>query len=419
MRLRFAPSPTGHLHVGNARTALYNWLLARGQGGAFILRIEDTDRERSTTESERAILDDLRWLGLTWDEGPDVGGPHGPYRQSERAALYQEHAQRLRAAGRAYDCFCTPEQLEADRQRALAAGQPPKYVGRCRNLSDAEVSRRRSAGEAAALRFRVPGDAAVAFDDGVRGHVHFEIDVIGDFVMLRSDGSPAYNFAVVVDDGLMGVTDVIRGEDHISNTPRQLLLYKAFGWSPPRFAHLALVLGPDHAPLSKRHGATSVAEFRAKGYLPESLANYLALVGWSPGGGDELLPLAELARRFSLDGVSHSAGVFDEEKLAWANRHYLKAAPVSRLVTLALPYLRHAGFVADPSNVGLEYVASILPIATESIDRLDQVPDRLRLIFQFDAAAAAARPRCGPSSMARRRRRSRADSLRRSPRLLA
>ncbi len=418
MRLRFAPSPTGHLHVGNARTALYNWLLARGQGGAFILRIEDTDRERSTTESERAILDDLRWLGLTWDEGPDVGGPHGPYRQSERAVLYQEHAQRLRAAGRAYDCFCTPEQLEADRQRALAAGQPPKYVGRCRNLSDAEVSRRRSAGEAAALRFRVPGDAAVAFDDGVRGHVHFEIDVIGDFVMLRSDGSPAYNFAVVVDDGLMGVTDVIRGEDHISNTPRQLLLYKAFGWSPPRFAHLALVLGPDHAPLSKRHGATSVAEFRAKGYLPESLANYLALVGWSPGGGDELLPLAELARRFSLDGVSHSAGVFDEEKLAWANRHYLKAAPVSRLVTLALPYLRHAGFVADPSNVGLEYVASILPIATESIDRLDQVPDRLRLIFQFDAAAAAARARCGPSSTTRPPRRSRAHSPRRSPRLL-
>jgi glutamyl-tRNA synthetase len=391
MRLRFAPSPTGHLHVGNARTALYNWLLARGQGGAFILRIEDTDRERSTVESERAILDDLRWLGLTWDEGPDVGGPHGPYRQSERPGLYREHAERLRAAGHAYFCFCTPEQLEADRRQALASGQPPKYIGRCRSLTDAEVSRRRSGGEAAALRFRVPGDVSVAFDDQVRGHVHFEIDVIGDFVMLRSDGSPAYNFAVVVDDGLMGVTDVIRGEDHISNTPRQILLYRALGWSPPRFAHLALVLGPDHAPLSKRHGATSVAEFRAKGYLPESLANYLALVGWSPGGGDELLPLDELARRFSLDGVSHSAGVFDEEKLAWANRHYLKAAPVSRLVTLAVPYLQDAGFVENPSASGLEYLESILPIATGSIDRLDQVPDRLRLIFQFDPDASATR----------------------------
>jgi len=222
--------------------------------------------------------------------------------------------------------------------------------------------------------------------------VHFEIDVIGDFVMLRSDGSPAYNFAVVVDDGLMGVTDVIRGEDHISNTPRQILLYKAFGWTPPQFAHLALVLGPDHAPLSKRHGATSVAEFRAKGYLPEALANYLALVGWSPGGGDELLPLDELARRFSLDGVSHSAGVFDEEKLAWANRHYLKAAPVSRLTTLAIPYLRDVGFVTDPSPEAVAYLEVILPIATESIDRLDQVPDRLRLVFQFDAPAAAARP---------------------------
>ncbi len=392
MRLRFAPSPTGHLHVGNARTALYNWLLARGQGGTFVLRIEDTDRERSTVDSERAILHDLHWLGLTWDEGPDIGGPHGPYRQSERSALYHEHAQKLVEAGRAYYCFCTPEQLEADRQRALAAGQPPKYVGRCRDLSDAEVARRRGAGEAAALRFRVPPDAGVAFDDLVRGHVHFEIQVIGDFVMLRSDGSPAYNFAVVVDDGLMGVTDVIRGEDHVSNTPRQILLYKAFGWSPPRFAHLSLVLGPDHAPLSKRHGATSVAEFRAKGYLPEALANYLALVGWSPGGGDELLPLDELARRFSLDGVSHSAGVFDEEKLAWANRHYLKAAPASRLTTLAVPYLRDAGYVSDPSSEAVAYLESILPIATASIDRLDQVPDRLQLIFDFDAAAAATKP---------------------------
>jgi len=421
MRVRFAPSPTGHLHVGNARTALYNWLLARGRGGTFILRIEDTDRERSTAESERAILDDLRWLGLTWDEGPDLDGPSGPYRQSERLALYHDHAQQLLAIGRAYYCFCTPEQLETDRQRALQSGQPPQYVGRCRELAESEVSRRRGAGEPAALRFRVPSDAAVAFDDAVRGHVHFEIDVIGDFVMLRSDGSPAYNFAVVVDDGLMGVTDVIRGEDHISNTPRQVLLYKAFGWTPPRFAHLALVLGPDHAPLSKRHGATSVAEFRAKGYLPEALANYLALVGWSPGGGDELLPLDELARRFSLDGVSHSAGVFDEEKLAWVNRHYLKSAPVSRLTTLAISYLRDVGFVTNPSAEGLAYLEGILPIATESIDRLDQVPDRLRLVFQFEAPAAASRPDVRAEfegEGARAVARTLAEELAKSPRLL-
>ncbi len=390
LRVRFAPSPTGHLHVGNARTALYNWLLARGQRGEFILRIEDTDRERSTTESERTILDDLRWLGLDWQEGPDIGGPQGPYRQSERLSLYQEHAQRLLVAGQAYYCFCTPEVLEADRQRALRSGLPPKYVGRCRDLPASEVDQRRSSGEAAALRFRVPATGDVGFDDHVRGHVQFDIEVVGDFVLLRSDGSPAYNFAVVVDDGLMGVTDVIRGEDHISNTPRQLLLYQAFGWTAPRFAHLALVLGPDHAPLSKRHGATSVAEFRAKGYLPEALGNYLALVGWSPGGGDELLPLDELARRFSLDTVSHSAGVFDEEKLAWANRHYLKAAEPARLVSLALPYLQAAGDASDPSPEATAYLSDILPMATGAIDRLDQVPDRLRLVFHFDAAAAVA-----------------------------
>ena len=331
MRVRFAPSPTGHLHVGNARTALFNWLLARGKGGTFILRIEDTDRERSSAESEAAILDDLRWLGLDWDEGPDIGGPHGPYRQSERLDLYRSYATGLLVKARAYYCFCTPEALDAERAAALAAGTPARYSGRCREIPGDRARARVEAGEAAAVRFRVPDSGQLSFTDVVRGRVTFELEVIGDPIILRSDGQPAYNFAVVVDDGLMEVTHVVRGEDHISNTPRQLLIYEALGFAPPSFAHLSLVMAPDHSPLSKRHGATSVAEFRAKGYLPEALVNYLALIGWSPGNDEELLPMTELARRFALEAVGHSAGVFDEEKLAWVNRHYLKAADPARI----------------------------------------------------------------------------------------
>ena len=277
MRVRFAPSPTGQLHVGNARTALFNWLLARGSDGIFILRVEDTDAERSTRESEAAIVRDLRWLGLDWDEGPDVGGPCGPYRQSERLHLYQSYAKELLGAGSAYYCFCSTAQLEADRQAAVEDGRPVQYAGTCRHLSHEQVKMRIAAGEHPAIRFRVPDGSDVVFKDAVRGEVRFQGDVIGDPVILRADGTPAYNFAVVVDDALMEVTHVIRGEDHLSNTPRQILLYEALGFTPPQFAHLALVLGPDHSPLSKRHGATSVAEFRAKGYLPEALVNYLAL----------------------------------------------------------------------------------------------------------------------------------------------
>jgi nondiscriminating glutamyl-tRNA synthetase len=389
VRLRFAPSPTGHLHVGNARTALFNWLLARHRG-TFVLRIEDTDRERSTRQSEASILDDLRWLGLTWDEGPDLGGPYGPYRQSERLDLYRTHADHLLRAGHAYHCFCTAEQLEADRQAAIAASEPPRYVGRCRGLAPADSARRRASGEPAVVRFRVPPHRDVTFADRVRGAVTISTDIIGDPVLLRSDGSPAYNFAVVIDDALMGVTTVVRGEDHIPNTPRQILLYEALGWAPPVFAHLSLVLGPDHAPLSKRHGATSVVEFRNRGYLPEALVNYLALVGWSPGGGDELLPLDELASRFSLDGVSHSAGVFDVDKLAWANRHYLKQADRVRLCALAVPYLREAGVVTQPGAAAQQWLTRILPMATDAVDRLDQVPARLAQVFHYDAGAALA-----------------------------
>src|SRR4051812_18837205 len=322
MRVRFAPSPTGKLHVGNARTALFNWLLARGQGGTFVLRIEDTDVERSTAESEAAIIDDIRWLGLDWDEGPDTGGPHGPYRQSERADLYARYAQQLVETGHAYPCFCSREQLEADREQALAGGRPARYAGTCRRLSKEQAAQRIAAGAKPALRFRIPDNHEVRFVDAVRGEVRFHTDVIGDPIIVRGEGVPAYNFAVVVDDALMGITHVVRGEDHISNTPRQILLYEALGFVPPAFAHLALVMGPDHTPLSKRHGATSVAEFRSRGYLPEALVNYLALIGWSPGNDEELLPMAEMARRFSLEDVGVSAGGVDEEKLGWAKRPY-------------------------------------------------------------------------------------------------
>jgi nondiscriminating glutamyl-tRNA synthetase len=389
VRVRFAPSPSGQLHVGNARTALFNWLMARHHGGTFILRIEDTDSERSTPESERAILDDLRWLGLEWDEGPDVGGPDGPYRQSERGAVYRAAADRLLAAGRAYYCFCTADALDAARRAALRAGQPPRYDGRCRGLDPALSATRVAGGEAAALRFAVPTHRDVAFDDLVRGPVTFSTDVIGDPVILRSGGRPAYNFAVVVDDAAMRVSHVVRGEDHISNTPRQILLYEALGLAAPVFGHLSLVLGPDHAPLSKRHGATSVAEFRERGFLPEALRNYLALLGWSPGEGEEIVDVAVMAERFDLGRVTHSAAVFDLGKLAWMNRHYVKAASPGRVAREALPYFVRAGWL-EATEEAAAYIESVLPIVAGAVDRLEDIPERLTGIFAWDVRRAAA-----------------------------
>ncbi len=391
MRVRFAPSPTGQLHVGNARTALFNWLLAHGKDGTFILRIEDTDAERSTRESEAGILEDLRWLGLDWDEGPDVGGGHGPYRQSERLHLYASYANELLNGSNAYYCFCSPSKLEEDRKSDLAAGRPPKYHGTCRHISADDARARIDAGERPVIRFRIPERVDVTFRDLVRGEVTFSSDVIGDPVLVRSDGRPAYNFAVVIDDALMEITHVIRGEDHISNTPRQVLLYQALGFTPPEFAHLSLVMGPDHTPLSKRHGATSVSEFRERGYLPEALINYLALIGWSPGGDEELLPIQELARRFALDDVGHSAGVFDQEKLAWMNRHYMKEAAPARLAAEAARYFITRGYLRRRTDGAMEYLVSVLPMAVGSVDRLEEIPDRLRFLFEFDPAASLAR----------------------------
>ena len=396
MRLRFAPSPTGQLHVGNARTALFNWLLARGSGGTFILRIEDTDVERSSRESEAAILRDLRWLGLDWDEGPDIDGAHGPYRQSERLHLYQSYAKELLGAEHAYYCFCTTAQLDAERQEAVAHGRPARYAGTCRRLSRDTAAARIAAGERPAIRFRVPQERDVVFTDAVRGDVRFQADVIGDPIIVRADGTPANNFAVVVDDALMEITHVIRGEDHISNTPRQILLYEALGFTPPTFAHLSLVLGPDHAPLSKRHGATSVAEFRDRGFLPEALVNYLALLGWSPGEGAEMMPVAEMARRFDLARVGHSAAVFDTAKLAWMNRHYMKEAPAARIAGAALPSFQRVGRVTRDTTAARDYIETLLPMAVGSVDRIDEIAERVAFVFDWTAARAAELVRAEP-----------------------
>lgn len=389
MRVRFAPSPTGYLHVGNARTALFNWLLARGRGGTFVLRLEDTDDARSTEASASGILDDLRWLGLDWDEGPDKGGPFGPYRQTQRLGRYRAHAEGLLASGHAYHCFCSPADLEAARAADLAAGRTPKYPGTCRGLEPEVVRARLANGEQAAIRFDVqqaPGSeaGAVVFEDLVRGVISTDLSTIGDFVLIRQNGIPAYNFAVVVDDLEMQITLVVRGEDHVPNTPRQILLYRALGVDAPQFAHLSLVLGPDHAPLSKRHGASSVADFRARGVLPEALRNYLALLGWSPGNDEEIVPVDELARRFRVEDVTKHAGVFDPEKLAWMNRHYLKVAEPSRLAALLTTPLVAAGrWPAELSadGEGRDFLLACVPLIAGTIDQLADAPERLRSVF--------------------------------------
>lgn len=385
VRVRFAPSPTGPLHVGGARTALFNWLYARKRRGAFILRIEDTDLERSDPRWERSILEDLQWLGLDWDEGPDRGGPFGPYRQSERLALYREHAEKLLAEGWAYRCFCTEEELALRRRGDLAAGRPPRYDGRCLTLPEDEVLRFLREGKPYALRFRVrPGRVVV--HDLVRGEVAFEAEEFGDFVILKSDGWPAYNFAAVVDDHLMGISHVIRGEDHLPNTPRQLLLYEALGMRPPEFAHLPLILGPDRSRLSKRHGAEAAAHLREAGYLPEAVFNYLAFLGWSPEDGGEVLSREALIERFDLRRVGKAAAIFDKKKLDWLNGQHMRRADLGRLVELAVPYLRKAGIFSGSYEPG--YLARVIEAVRDGLSTLLELPREAEVFFRFDPQAA-------------------------------
>ena len=341
VRVRFAPSPTGLLHIGNARTALFNYLFAKRHGGALILRIEDTDVERSTDASIDRIIEDLRWLGIDWDEGPGQPGPYAPYRQSERLSLYREHAGQLLREGTVYKCFCTPERLEALRKEQISKGKMPRYDGRCHWLSNEEIADVESAGTLPVLRFHVVG-GPIIFEDVIHGRMSFDPNGIGDFIIVRSDGMAAYNFACVIDDHFMHVSHVIRGDDHLSNTPRQILIYRALGWKPPGFAHHPLILGPDRSPLSKRHGATAVSQYREEGFLPEALLNHLVLLGWTPPSGEEVLPLERIVEEFSLHAISSNAPVHSRKKLEWLNSVYIRNKDEGELCKLLLPYFEKA-----------------------------------------------------------------------------
>ncbi len=364
IRVRFAPSPTGSLHIGVAHTALFNWLFARQNGGVFILRIEDTDELRSTEESLQAILGGLRWLGLDWDEGPDVGGPYGPYLQSERLDLYADRLNRLLEMGVAYRCYCTPEELEERRRDQRAAGLPPRYDGRCRDLTPEQEQKLRAEGRVASVRLRMPQEGHTTFHDIIRGELTFENALMDDIVLQKSSGWPTFHLANVVDDIEMKVTHVIRAEDHISNTPRHVQLYRALGAEPPVFAHLPLILGPDRSKLSKRHGAADLEDFRAAGILPEAMVNYLALLGWSCPQGDEILTREQLLERFSLERVGKAGSVFDRRKLEDICSEHIKMASPERLADLAIPFLRELGLltgdVTDEYRAWLQQVMALL-----------------------------------------------------------
>jgi len=373
VRTRFAPSPSGHLHIGGARTALFNYLFARHAGGTFILRVEDTDRERSTAESIAAILDSLRWLGLDWDEGP--------YFQSQRGSLYAEHAQRLLAEGKAYRCYCTPEEIDAKRQRAQAAGRKPAYDGTCRNRTEAPVDR------PFVVRFKAPRTGNTVVDDLIRGKVVFDNLELDDLVILRSNGTPTYNFCVVVDDALMRISHIIRGEDHLPNTPRQIQIYQAFGYPVPAFAHVPLIHGLDGGRLSKRHGATSVTAYREAGYLPHALVNYLVRLGWSHGDQEIFTP-HELVEKFTLDNVGRAAGVFNPEKLEWVNFQHLKGLSNADLAAAVAPFLTVRGWTVSDDGWLEKMVATLQERAKTLVDLVDKADFYLRDEIEIDPKAA-------------------------------
>lgn len=384
VRVRYAPSPTGSPHVGGVRTALFNYLFARRHGGAFVLRIEDTDTGRNRPETVAEFLDAFRWVGMDWDEGPDVGGPWGPYVQSERTAFHREAAERLERSGQAYRCYCTVEELEADRERARHEHRPPRYSGRCRNLSQRERERLRQEGRASTLRLKVPEDGVTVVHDLIRGDVTFEHQTLGDFVIVKSDAMATYNFAAAVDDNGMGITHVIRGEEHLSNTPRQILVYQALGLPLPLFAHVPMILAPDRAKLSKRHGATSVAEFREQGYLGEALCNYLLLLGLSPQGDEELFSLAQAVEHFDLDRIQKNAAVYDVKKLTWLNGIYLRRMDVDELEAAARPFFERAGIpleAVDPA-----WLRQVLVAVRERVSTLAEMVEAARYFFEEPTA---------------------------------
>jgi glutamyl-tRNA synthetase len=378
VRSRFAPAPSGAIHVGNARTALYSWLTARHHGGSFVLRVEDTDASRVSEEAFHLVMDSLRWLGIEWDEGPDVGGPHAPYRQSERIDIYREHADRLVEAGRAYRCYCTPEELEQRRQEALARGEAPGYDGRCRTRTREEIAAFRAEGRPSALRFWMP-EREYVIDDLLKGEVRFAAGSLRDFVLMRSDGSPTYLLAAGTDDMLMGMTHIIRGEDLLASTPRQLALMEALGATTfPAYAHHPMIVGPDRQPLSKRHGSTSVEAFRERGFLPEALVNYLALLGWS-WGDEDFLTTEELIERFDISRVSRNPAMFDSQKLEWMNNHYIQGLGDDELAARCLHFLTAAGLSPEPV-----LVRRAMPLVRERMKTLADSVELLRFLFTDD-----------------------------------
>lgn len=388
VRVRFAPSPTGFLHVGNARTALFNWLFVRQKNGIFVLRIEDTDVERSAQHYEKQLIDDLRWLGLDWDEGPDVEGDFGPYRQSHRLEIYESYTKKLLQEGKAYHCFCTPEELEKEREKSISNGRMPIYGGKCRSILLEEAKRRIDAGKNAVIRLHTPGAGSIRYHDLVRGTLTFDLSVIGDPILVRSSGLPAYNYAVVIDDALMEITHVIRGEDHISNTPRQLLTYRALGISPPEFAHLSMVMGKDNTRLSKRHGATAVDQFERDGILSVALFNYLALLGWAPPDGEEVQTRDGLVKLFNLKKVKRSAAIFDYGKLHWMNRQHIKRLPAGEKAELAYPYLRKAGFLPEKMSAAhWQWLEKVVESLIERVDRFSDFPQQVAMLFEFQPQA--------------------------------
>jgi nondiscriminating glutamyl-tRNA synthetase len=382
VRVRFAPAPTGHLHVGGARTALFNWLYARHYDGKFVLRVEDTDPERSKGEYLDSILDALAWLGLYWDEGPGVGGDYGPYLQSMRGEIYREHLDRLVAGGFTYPCYCTPEELEAEREEARAKKRPYRYDGRCARLTAEQIAAYEADGRLPSVRFRMPTEGVLSFDDAIRGTVEVPAEEYDDFIVARPDGAPTYNFVCAVDDATMAITHVIRGEDHITNTPKQLEVFRALGYGAPAYAHLPLLLGPDKSRLSKRHGAASVLDYQKQGFLPDAFVNFLALLGWSYDDAREYFTRDELVKYFSLDRVKKSGAVFDVEKLTWMNGNYIRGLSPEELLDKCRPWLSRAGYVpGDADEETVNYATCALALEQEKMKLLNEAPELVRFFF--------------------------------------
>ncbi len=379
VKVRFAPSPTGYLHIGNVRTALFNYLYAKSQGGKLVLRIEDTDKERSKTEYIDQILKDLNWLGLHWDEGPDVGGASAPYEQSKRLDFHLKAVDQLIQQGHAYRCFCTPQDLDVMKEECKKNGQPPRYDNRCRNLSEDDVKQRLEKGDKAAIRFKID-EPELTFEDLVRGSVRFDLNLFGDFIIVRPDGTPTFHLAVCYDDGSMGITHVLRGEDHLANTPKHILLMKAMGFTPPQYAHLSLIMGKGGKVLSKREGAKSLEEYRKLGYLPEVVDNYLALLGWSAGDDKEIYTMEELEKAFDVKRVNKSSAIFDIEKMDWLSGEHIRMLEDDVYVQKALDYLKEQNCLSESLKLlPLDEIKSILLIFKDNITRFEELVDRLTI----------------------------------------